>query len=33
MVTAKGGLDAVITSNDLSAGEQQLLCAVRALVC
>jgi len=32
MVTAKGGLDAVITSNDLSAGEQQLLCAVRALV-
>ena len=32
VVQAKGGLDAEITSDDLSAGEQQLLCAVRALV-
>ena len=31
-VRRQGGLDARITKSDMSAGEQQLLCAVRALV-
>ena len=32
MIESKGGLDAIVSNNSLSAGEKQLLCICRAFL-